>query len=63
MASELALTARVIKGDEAQQVGLVSQCFADDGALLQHAHKTAKLLARKSPLAVIGTKRILVHAR
>ncbi len=63
VASELALTARVIKGDEAKQVGLVSQCFPDEEQLLQHAHKTAELIASKSPLAVVGTKRILVHAR
>ena len=63
MASELALTGRIIKGEEARQVGLVSQCFADEGALLQHAQKTAELIASKSPLAVVGTKRILVHAR
>lgn len=63
MASELALTARVIKGEEARQVGLVSQCFADETVLLQHAHKTAELIASKSPLAVVGTKRVLVHAR
>ncbi len=63
VASELALTARVIKGEEARQVGLVSQCFADETALLQHAHKTAELIASKSPLAVVGTKRVLVHAR
>ena len=63
VASELALTARVIKGDEAKQVGLVSQCFQDEAALMQYARKTAELLASKSPLAVVGTKRILVHAR
>ncbi|KAL0039731.1 hypothetical protein WJX77_006336 [Trebouxia sp. C0004] len=63
VASELALTARVIKGEEARQVGLVSQCFADETALLQHAHKTAELIAGKSPLAVVGTKRVLMHAR
>ncbi len=63
VASELALTARVIKGEEARQVGLVSQCFADETALLEHAHKTAELIASKSPLAVVGTKRVLVHAR
>lgn len=63
VASELALTARVIKGDEAKQVGLVSQCFEDEAALTKHAQKTAELLASKSPLAVVGTKRILVHAR
>ncbi|KAL3134010.1 hypothetical protein ABBQ32_008448 [Trebouxia sp. C0010 RCD-2024] len=63
IASELSLTARVIKGEEAKQMGLVTQCFADETALLQHAHSTAELLAAKSPLATIGTKRVLIHAR
>lgn len=63
VASELSLTARVITGEEARQVGLVTQCFADEAALLQHAHKTAEQIAAKSPLAVIGTKRVLVHSR
>lgn len=63
VASELSLTARVIKGEEARQMGLVTQCFADETALLQHAHRTAELLAAKSPLAIVGTKRVLIHAR
>lgn len=63
VASELSLTARVIRGDDAKQVGLVTQCFADEAALLQHAHKVAEQIAAKSPLAVIGTKRVLIHSR
>ena len=63
VASELALTARVIGGEEARQVGLVTQCFEDEAALQQHAHKTAELIAAKSPLAIVGTKRVLIHAR
>ena len=63
VASELSLTARVIKGEEARQVGLVTQVFADETALLQHAHKTAELIASKSPLAIVGTKRVLIHSR
>lgn len=63
MGSELSLTARVVSGEEARQVGLVTQCFADEAALLQHAHKTADLIAAKSPLAIVGTKRVLIHSR
>lgn len=63
MASELAITARVIEGQEAQQIGLVTKTFADQESLLAYAHKTAELIATKSPLAVIGTKRILIHSR
>lgn len=44
-------------------MGLVTQCFADEAALLLHAHKTAELIAAKSPLAAIGTKRVLIHSR
>lgn len=63
MASELALTARVIDGQEAHQIGLVSRTFPDQAALSSTAHDTAELIATKSPLAVIGTKRILLHSR
>lgn len=63
MASELALTARVIDGQEAQQIGLVTKTFPDQASLLTQAHETAELIATKSPLAVIGTKRILIHSR
>lgn len=44
-------------------MGLVAQCFANEGVLLQHAHKTAELIAAKSPLAIVGTKRVLIHSR
>lgn len=44
-------------------MGLVTQCFANEAVLLQHAHKTAELIAAKSPLAIVGTKRVLIHSR
>jgi enoyl-CoA hydratase/carnithine racemase len=63
VARELALTARTIDGAEAERVGLVSRCFADNAALLAAAEQTAQDLAAKSPVAVTGTKRIMLHSR
>ncbi len=44
-------------------MGLVSAVFANNNALLDAARKVVQGLARKSPLAVVGTKRVLQHAR
>ena len=63
VARELALTARTIDGAEAERVGLVSRCFADDAALFAAAEHAAAQIAAKSPLAVTGTKRIMLHSR
>ncbi len=63
MARELALTARTIDGAEAERVGLVSRCFADDAAMLAAAEQAAIEIAAKSPVAVTGTKRIMLHSR
>ncbi|KAK9814481.1 hypothetical protein WJX72_006594 [[Myrmecia] bisecta] len=62
-ASELALTARTFKGPEAQQMGLVTECFPDAGAMLEAAERTAARIAARSPLAILGTKRVLQHSR
>jgi len=63
VARELALTARTIDGAEAERVGLVSRCFADDAAMLAAAEQAAIEIAAKSPVAVTGTKRIMLHSR
>jgi enoyl-CoA hydratase/carnithine racemase len=62
-ARELSLTARVLPGEEARAIGMVSACFPSRSALMSHALSTAKLIAKKSPLAITGTKRILLDQR
>lgn len=62
-ARELALTARLVNGDEAKAIGLVSACVPSRTALMSHALSTALIIAKKSPLAITGTKRILLDQR
>lgn len=63
VATELALTAREISGEEAERVGLVTRAFADAGELSRGASAAAIAVAAKSPLAVQGTKAAMLHAR
>ncbi|KAM0789655.1 hypothetical protein ACM66B_000457 [Microbotryomycetes sp. NB124-2] len=61
---ELALTARNFGTDEASQLGLVSKVVPGGReGVLKAALETAKLIASKSPIAVIGTKHILNYSR
>lgn len=63
-ASELALTARTVSGQEAAAMGLVARCVSGGGeGALSEAISVAKSLAAKPPLAVRGTKRVLLHSR
>lgn len=63
VATELALTARDFSGAEAKQLRLVSQTYASQEALLAGANAMARAIAAKSPLAVCGTKRVLLYQR
>ena len=62
--NELAFTARSFSASEAEKFGLVSRVvqggWDEVGAA---ALETAKLVAEKSPVAVVGTKRLLLHSR
>jgi len=61
---ELAYTARNFNAREAEKMGFVSRVV--DGSKEQvsaAALEVAKLIAEKSPIAVTGTKRLLLHAR
>lgn len=60
---ELAYTGRTMKADEAQQSGLVNRCFADRDALMAGVMEIAADIAGKSPLAIRGTKEMLVYTR
>ena len=53
---ELALTGRKMDAAEALQLGLVGKVLDDQAACIAAAHATAKLIAEKSPIAVVGTK-------
>ena len=62
-ARELALTARVFRAQEAKAIGLIAEVFPDAAALQAAAAEAAAAMAAKSPLAVTGTKRVLLHSR
>ena len=44
-------------------MGLVTEVFSDAAALEAATIKCAVAIAAKSPLAVTGTKRVLLHSR
>ncbi|XP_057811209.1 delta(3,5)-Delta(2,4)-dienoyl-CoA isomerase, peroxisomal [Salvia miltiorrhiza] len=62
-AMELALTARHFSGSEAKSLGLVSQVFGDRAAMDKGVAQVAEGIAGRSPLAIIGTKRVLIESR
>jgi Delta3,5-Delta2,4-dienoyl-CoA isomerase len=64
LAWELALTARTFSAIEGEKLGLVSRVVPGSRQeVIQEALKVARLIAAKSPVAVIGTKRVLLHSR
>ena len=60
---ELAYTGRNMSASEARDLGFVNQVFADKHALLQGVTAIAAEIAKKSPLAVRGTKEMLLYSR
>ncbi|KAG9144590.1 hypothetical protein Leryth_010796 [Lithospermum erythrorhizon] len=62
-AMELALTGRRFSGSEAKDLGLVSKVFDTKEDLDLGVRAIAEGIAAKSPLAVIGTKSILLKSR
>ena len=61
--AELALTARQFGAAEAHSMGLVSRVLDGQKELNAFAHSTAATIRSKSPLAVQGTKHIVLHSR
>lgn len=59
----MALTARRVSGAEAASLGLVARALDTRAELLEHVLRVAGDIAAKPPLAVAGTKRILLHTR
>ena len=60
---ELAYTGREFSGEEAREFGLVNSCYADQELMINAVRKIAKLIAGKAPLAIRGTKEILLHSQ
>lgn len=64
LARELAYTARMFSSGEAERLGLVSRVVGGGrDAVVAAALQLANDIASKSPVAVSGTKCLLLHAR
>jgi enoyl-CoA hydratase/carnithine racemase len=63
VAREMVYTGRRMPADRALQVGLVNQVFPDHAALLAGVTEIAGEIAAQSPLAVWGSKEMLVYSR
>lgn len=62
--NELALTGRIFGAEEAKELGMVSRITPGSRVeVVQAALELAKEIASKSPVAVVGTKHLLAHAR
>lgn len=59
IAAELALTGDDFGAERALQIGLVNTVHADAEATIRAAHGMAARMAKNSPLAVQGTKRVM----
>jgi enoyl-CoA hydratase len=60
---EWALTGRKIPVEETTRYGLINHVEASKEAVLDKALEIAETIAGKSPVAVAGTKKVLLHAR
>ena len=63
IARQLSLTAETIDGTRAKEVCLVSDALPTDERLLEAAMAMARGIVSKSPLAVAGTKEVLLYVR
>jgi enoyl-CoA hydratase len=63
VARELAYTGKTISGKEAEAIHLVNRAFASPEEMQQYVQETATQIAKKSPLAMRGTKEIFNYSR
>jgi enoyl-CoA hydratase len=60
---ELAYTGRNMDAEEAREVGFINRVYEDRETMLREVTAIARSIAGKSPLAVRGTKEMLLYAR
>jgi len=60
---ELAYTGRKMQADEAKDYGLVNAVYKDQADMLASVLEIAKMIAAKSPLAVMGCKKTITYGR
>ena len=60
---ELAYTGRNMDAEEARELGFVNRVFEDRDTLMREVMAIAQSIAAKSPLAVRGSKEMLLYAR
>jgi enoyl-CoA hydratase len=63
MMRELAYTGRRCDAEEACKIGLVNRVYADQTTLLEGVLALANDIAKKSPLAIRGTKEMIKYTR
>jgi enoyl-CoA hydratase/carnithine racemase len=60
---ELAYTGRDMDAEEARELGFVNKVFETRETMMREVTKIARVIAAKSPLAVRGSKEMLLHSR
>ena len=60
---ELAYTGRNMSADEAREAGFINRVFEDRDTLMREVTAIAHEIASKSPLAIRGTKEMLLYSR
>jgi len=60
---ELAYTGRTLGAEEARELGFVNRVYADKETLYKEVMAIARTIAEKSPLAIRGTKEVLIYTR
>ncbi|HYM30602.1 MAG TPA: crotonase/enoyl-CoA hydratase family protein [Candidatus Cybelea sp.] len=63
MVREMAYTGRRLPAERAKAIGLVNEVYSSQAAMLDAVMATAREIAAKSPLAVHGTKDVLLYTR
>ena len=63
MARELAYTGRPFAGAEAKEIGFANGCYGSRDDMMAGVAAIARSIAAKSPLAIRGTKEMLLYTR